>query len=209
MQNKHFSFWIFTLAVLISLVVPVLIRDGMFMDGLLYTCVAKNLSQGIGTFWHPHYSPFTHNLFDQQPPLGFGIQAIFFKLFGTSIYVEKFYSFLTLCLGAFLIAKIWAYVFREETHIKRAAWMPILFWIIIPVCFWSYSNNILECTMAVFDLLAIYFILKFLQRNHFFLLILSGIVIFLASLTKGFQGLFPLAALFFHWSFIENFLSEK
>src|SRR3974390_1549393 len=105
MRNKQFPFWVFTISVLIALVVPVLIKDGMFMDGMLYTCVAKNLSQGIGSFWLPRFSETLHPLFDQQPPLGFGIMAVFFKLFGTSIYVERFYSFVTLCLGAFLIAE--------------------------------------------------------------------------------------------------------
>jgi len=199
MQNKHFPFWIFTAAVLIALVVPVLIQDGMFMDGLLYACVAKNLSQGIGTFWHPHYSPTMHSLFDQQPPLGFGTEAIFFKLFGTSIYVERLYSFLTLCLGAFFIVKIWRLIFREEKSMQNIAWLPVLFWIIIPVCFWSYSNNMLECTMVIFDLLTIFFILKFFEKNFFLHHALAGVFIFLASLTKGFQGLFPLAAIFFYW----------
>lgn len=205
MQNKNFPFWIFTIAVMIGLVVPVLIQDGMFMDGMLYACVGKNLSQGIGTFWHPHYSPFTHNLFDQQPPLSFGIQAVFFNLFGTSIYVERFYSFLTLCTAAFLITKIWKQFFKEEVSVKNISWLPVLFWIIIPVCFWSYSNNMLECTMVVFDLLAVYFLLKFFENKFFLHLVLAGVFIFFASLTKGFQGLFPLAVIFFYWIVYRNF----
>lgn len=204
MQNKNLSFWILTIAVLVFLVVPVLIRDGMFMDGLLYACVAKNLSQGIGTFWYAHYSPTAHALFDQQPPLGFGIQAIFFKLFGTSIYVERFYSFFTLCMGVLLISKIWKQVFREEKSMRDIAWLPVLFWIIIPVCFWAYSNNMLECTMVIFDLLAVFFFLKFFERNFFIHLLLAGFFIFCASLTKGFQGLFPLAAIFFYWIVYRN-----
>ena len=209
MQNKHFPFWIFTAAVLISLVVPVLIQDGMFMDGMLYVCVAKNLSEGIGTFWHPHFSPQHLVFFDQQPPLGFGIQAIFFNLFGTSIYVERFYSFLTLCLGAFLITRVWQQIFAQETEIKSISWMPVLLWIIVPVCFWSYSNNLLECTMVIFDLLAIYCILKFFEKSFSLYLALAGVFIFLASLTKGFQGLFPLAAIFFYWLVFRKFSFVK
>ncbi|HEY4798385.1 MAG TPA: glycosyltransferase family 39 protein, partial [Bacteroidia bacterium] len=199
MRNKQFPFWVFTISVLIALVVPVLIEDGMFMDGMLYTCVAKNLSQGIGSFWLPRFSETLHPLFDQQPPLGFGIMAVFFKLFGTSIYVERFYSFVTLCLGAFLIAEIWKIFFKGNVEIKKIAWLPVLFWIIIPVCFWSYANNMLECSMVIFDLLAILFVLKFFENKFVIHLLLAGVFIFLASLTKGFQGLFPLAAVFFHW----------
>jgi len=199
MQNKHFPFWVLTASILIVLVVPVLIQDGMFMDGMLYTCVAKNLSEGHGSFWFPHFSKNMLDFFDQQPPLGFGIQAVFFKLFGASIYVERFYSFLTLCLGAFLISKLWKILFAEQSEIKNISWFPVLLWIIIPVCFWSYSNNMLECTMVVFDLLAVIFIFRFFEQRYILHLVIAGIFIFLASLTKGFQGLFPLAAIFFHW----------
>ena len=33
------------------LVLPVLIMDGMFMDGVLYACVSKNLANGFGSMW--------------------------------------------------------------------------------------------------------------------------------------------------------------
>ncbi len=199
MQSSHFPFRVFTAAVLVVLVVPTLIMDGMFMDGLLYTCVAKNLSEGLGTFWKPHYSATYLSFFDQQPPLGFAIQSIAFKIFGTSIYTARIYSFLTLCAGAFLITKIWSILFKNEEGVRKTSWLPVLLWIIIPVCSWAYSNNMLECTMVVFDLLAVLFLIKFTEKNFLPHLLLAGIFIFLASLTKGFQGLFPLAALFFHW----------
>lgn len=209
MKNRQLPFWIVTASVLIGLVVPVLIKDGMFMDGLLYACISKNLSEGIGSFWFPHLSKTLYSFFDQQPPLGFGIQSLFFKMFGDSIYVERFYSFSTALITSVLIIVLWRMIFRNENEIKKLSWLPVLFWITIPVCFWSYSNNVLENTMGIFDLLALILIIRFFQNQSPMFLILSGILIFLASLTKGFQGMFPLAGIFFGWLVYRNISFSK
>ena len=82
MNYKHLPFWIATLALFIGLIVSVLIQDGMFMDGMLYTNVAKNLGNGIGTFWNPISSETWmadgRATFHEHPPLVFGIQSVFF-----------------------------------------------------------------------------------------------------------------------------------
>src|SRR5690349_12292063 len=184
-MKKQFPFWILAASVLIALILPTLLQDGMFMDGLLYACVSKNLADGLGSFWFPHYSKTLHPFFDQQPPLGFGIQAVFFKLFGDSIYVERGYCFLTALVNASLIAVLWRIVFKNEHEIRQVSWLPVFLWITIPVCFWAYSNGVMENTMSIFDLLAVIFIVRFFQIKSPGLIILSGICIFLASLTKG------------------------
>ena len=38
---------------LLLLIVGPILRDGMFIDGLVYTNIAKNLYYGIGDLWHP------------------------------------------------------------------------------------------------------------------------------------------------------------
>ncbi|TAL59056.1 MAG: hypothetical protein EPN85_10105 [Bacteroidetes bacterium] len=199
-MQKQFPFFVFTTAILVALILPTLLQDGMFMDGLLYASVSKNLADGISSFWFPHFSKTLHPFFDQQPPLGFGIQALFFKMFGGSMYVERGYSFLTALINAALIAVLWGMIFKNEREIKKLSWLPVLFWITIPVCFWAYSNNVLENTLSVFDLLAVIFIVRFFQTSSFLLIILSGIFIFLASLTKGIQGMFPLIAFLGGWA---------
>lgn len=197
MQNKHFPFWLLTSTIFCALILPVLLKDGMFMDGLLYASISKNLSEGIGSFWLPHFSKTLYPFFEQQPPLGFGIQSVFFTLLGQTIFVERFYSFLTALITAYLIILLWRQTFNNNE--KNSSWLPVLIWITIPVCFWAYSNNVLENTMGVFDLVAIIFSCKFIQRKNILHLLLSGIFIFLASLTKGLQGMFPLIVLFFGW----------
>lgn len=205
MQSKNFLFWVLTVSVLCALVLPVVLKDGMFMDGLLYACTSKNLADGIGSFWFPHFSKMHLPFFNQQPPLGFEIQSLFFKVLGASIYTERIYSFLACIITACIINVVWRIIFPQEKEIKQMGWLPVFFWITIPVCFWSYANNILENTMTVFDLFAVIFILKFfLQKQNLLFILIAGIFVFLASLTKGIQGVFPIAAIFFGWVAYRN-----
>jgi hypothetical protein len=55
-SKKQLPFWLITIAILIGLPGYTLIQDGMFMDAMLYTSVAHNEAQGIGTFWFPQFS---------------------------------------------------------------------------------------------------------------------------------------------------------
>lgn len=202
--NRQTPFWLIAFSVLIVLTLPTLIQDGMFMDAMLYTSVSHNLSMGIGTFWFPQFS--VHNVaglssFHEQPPLVFGIQAIFYKLFGGSMYVERFYTFLTMCITAMLTIFLWKEIFRNQTDYKKLGWLPLIFWITIPVCFWSYSNNMHENTMGIFTLCSVILTYKAFRSEKFqiILLGLSGISIFLASLSKGVPGLFPITIPFLYW----------
>lgn len=202
-DSTQFPFWNFTLTLLFILTLPYLLQDGMFTDGVLYTAVSKNLANGLGSLWFPHFSdtmflPFFH----QQPPLTFGIQALFFKLFGNSIYCERFYSFFTLFVSAFLIHRIWRKVYEEEKEVRQISWLPVLLWIIIPVCYWAYSNNVEENTMGIFTLFSTLCMYKgLLQKNanSFFYLAAGSLLALMASLCKGFPGLFPVIIPFLHW----------
>jgi 4-amino-4-deoxy-L-arabinose transferase-like glycosyltransferase len=204
LNNKHFPFWLIAVGILIGLTVPTLIQDGMFMDAMLYTSVSHNMSMGIGSFWFPEFS--VHNIagmasFHEQPPLVFGIQSLFFRLLGDSMYVERFYVFLTTCITAFLIVLLWKEIFRNNDSLIKMGWLPVLLWITIPVCFWSYSNNMHENTMGVFTLCAVLFSYKAFQtkKHSVLLIVLSGLFIFLASFSKGIPGFFPITIPFLYW----------
>jgi len=203
-HNKYFPFWLITCSVLIGLTLPVLIQDGMFMDAMLYTSVSHNLSMGIGTFWFPQFS--YHNIaglssFHEQPPLIFGIQALFFKVFGDSMYVERFYTFLSMVITAVLINLLWKEIFKNDEKLKKSGWLALVLWITIPVCFWSYTNNMHENTMGIFTLCSVFLIFKNFQSSRYNILfcILSGIFIFLATMSKGIPGFFPIAVPFLYW----------
>jgi hypothetical protein len=90
---NNLPFWLITIGVIVLCTLPALVKDGMFMDAMLYTSVAHNLSQGIGTFWFPQFS--YDNMagltsFHEQPPLGFGIQACFFKYWVTECIQKEY-----------------------------------------------------------------------------------------------------------------------
>lgn len=209
-NQRNLPFWLFTCAIFIVLIIPVLLKDGMFMDGLQYACISNNLANGLGTFWAPFLSAIWwksgSNLFLEHPPLVYGIQSVFFRIFGDGIYTERMYSLLTAVISAYLIAHIWRLFFRQNESLKALAWLPVLFWICIPVCFWSYQNNMLENTVSVFTLTAVYFCIKaiIIQRTQFVFAILSGVFVFFASFSKGVVGLFPIAVFGLSWFLLQR-----
>lgn len=196
--------WVFTAGIFILLVCPQLLQDGMFMDGQQYAIVAKNLAHGLGSFWFPFLSETWMKAgsisFMEHPPLVYGIQALYFKVFGDSMYTERIYSLSTAIFSAYIIVLIWRTVYSEKP-MKEFSWFPVLLWILIPVNFWSYQNNMQENTMGVFTLLAVYFLLRALihDRKVALLLTLGAIAIFLASFSKGPPGLFPLGTVAIFW----------
>ena len=177
---------------------PTLWSGGMFMDGLYYAAIAKNLANGLGSFWYLHHTEFSHPIFHEHPPLAIGLQSIFFIFFGDSIYIERFYSLFTFILTGIIIHLIWKEIIEEK--IKNISWLPILFWTIIPLNSWACSNNMLENTMNIFVSLSIFFSIKSLHKNKLQNTFLAGTSISLAFLSKGFTGLFPLSI--FLWYFI-------
>jgi 4-amino-4-deoxy-L-arabinose transferase-like glycosyltransferase len=198
LNSKQFPFWNITLTILFVLTLTTLVQDGMFSDGVLYASVSKNLAHGKGSFWYPYFNETMFPFFHQQPPLTFGIQSLFFKIFGDSIYVERFYSLLTLCISVFLIHRLWLVVHKEE--LQEVSFLPVLFWIIIPISYWAYSNNVEENTMGIFTLWSTIYLYKGMNREKPALayLVAGSLLAVIASLCKGFPGLFPIAVPFFY-----------
>lgn len=171
------------------------------MDGMLYISVSKNLADGLGTFWEPHFSPTYMPIFREQPPLYFGLLALFYKIFGTGMYVERLFCFVCFTITLIYIHKIWKVLFYDNKQLSKNSWLPILFFTTIPICFWAYSNHIEETVMTVFVTMSVYFLSKalFIKENVIFYIVLAGVCVFLSSLTKGVQGLFPITAVFSYW----------
>ena len=69
-----------------------LLRLGIHGDGVEYASVARNMADGVGTFWKPYLDDTIHPVFHEHPPLVFWIQSHFFKLFGDGPYLEAFYG---------------------------------------------------------------------------------------------------------------------
>jgi hypothetical protein len=177
-----------------------LFQDGMFMDGTQYAAVARNLARGVGTFWFPVLAKNSVgglDTFMEHPPLVFFLQSLFFKVFGLhSIYPERIYCLTTLLLTAFFINLLWRKAQLAKPELKALGWLPILLWIIMPVVFWAYSNNIQENTMGLFTTAAVFFLWN-AAESHTPLktpwLYIAVICIVDAFFSKGVPGLFPLA----------------
>lgn len=210
-MNKQLPFRIFVSAIFIALHVPMLIQDGMFLDGVVYAAVSNNLALGMGSFWDLTFSETFMKDYTEQLPLFFGIQALFFKILGSSIYSERIFGFITACISAYFIIKIWRITQKDDQRNQELEWLPILLWITIPVCFWTYANNVQETLMSVFATAAVYYILKGLieGKKIILYLFLGGLFIFCCSFCKGFQGLFPLVTVAFYWLFTRRITLKK
>ena len=187
-RSNNTPFWLFLIGLFLILVSKSLLTEGMFFDGVTYASISRNMAEGQGTFWNPHYTQTLYPEFRQHPPLALGMEALAFKVLGDHWWVEKAYSVLTFLLSGLFIALIW----KRTTNNIRWAWLPLLFWLTMPLVTWSATNNLLENTMSVFVLLSVYLMIVSYQRNHKFWLFLSAVALLLAFLSTGFTGLFPL-----------------
>ena len=194
--------WIFTSVVFSAVLLPILIQKGMFLDGVTYATISKNLANGYGSFWIPQYTQTHFSQFHEHPPLVFGLQSLFFKLLGDGFLTERIFTLFTAILTAIGIVANWN-LFNSTNKIY--SWVPVLFWIATPLIFWSYQSNMLENTLAFCCLFSVYFIAKGSLKNNFIYLSIGSLFIFLALLTKGPVGLFPLATIGILWITLKPF----
>lgn len=191
---------LFALGVFLAFLLPSLSQDGMFMDGELYAAVAHNEAHGFGTFWEPRFSQVGLaglTTFHEHPPLVFGMQAAWFKVFGSAFWVERSYALLMALLTAGLLVLLWRQLVPEGPA-ARLGWWPVLLWIIVPTVHWCFHNNMHENTMGVFTTAAVLCgLLAF--RGSWWWVAAAAILVFLASMAKGLPGLFPLAAPALFW----------
>jgi 4-amino-4-deoxy-L-arabinose transferase-like glycosyltransferase len=186
MRNNQ-PFILFTIAFFIIAISPFLLAEGMFMDGMYYAAISHNLADGIGSFWQPQLE--ATQSFYEHPPLAFGLQALFFRLFGNNIYIDRLYSITTFLVTGLLLLLIW------KTFEKKAitAWLPLLLLLCFSLVLWAIPNNMLENTMSIFVMASLLFYLLYKKRKQWWWLVLSGVMLCLAFFTKGPTGLFPLA----------------
>ncbi len=202
MKKQYTAFYLFIASVFLFIVAPNLLSDGMFMDGLLYAAISNNIANGIGDTWNLVISQTFYPEFHEHPPLAFAIQSVFFYIFGDNLLVERFYSLSTFLLMAYIIVLLWKEITEKIYH--KLAWLPLLFWVLIPLVTWSATNNMLENTMMIFVNLSILFGIKSFNKKRVLFLLLAGFMLFLAVLTKGVVALFPLALIFWMFVFQQN-----
>jgi len=207
MKSKQLHFFLFTIALFLAIISPKLFSDGMFVDGVVYSAIAKNLSNNIGSFWSLEYTKTLYPTFHEHPPLAFWLQSLFFRVLGDSIFTERIYSILSYVISGFILVKLWNEFSLNEY--KSISWFPLLLWLLVPVVGWSLTNNILENTMGIFVLLSLLFMARSIKKQRFLFLFLAGFSLFLAFLTKGFVALFPLSFLFWLTIFSKDYKFKR
>jgi len=195
--NKGTIFYIAVAGIFLIIISPSFLSEGMFMDGQMYATMSRNLANGMGTFWQPHFSEIIFPSFINHPPLAIGLESIFFRVLGDGRIVEKLYSVFAIMVIAVLIVAIWKSLGKKFS----SGWLPLLFWIAIPSVTWAAVNNMLENTMGIFICLSVLFYIRSLSSKRFIFLLLSGSMLSLGFLTKGFVTFFPLSFPFFFWLF--------
>jgi len=161
----------------------------MFMDGLYYTTIARNLAVGDGSVWDLKFTNTVFTHFHEHPPLAMWLESLCFKVFGTSWFIDKMYTVSTYVFSGFVIHKIWRVCYPSS----GLSWATLLFWLFTPVVFWAVNNNMLENTLTIFLLSSIFFSLRTVLTGKPYYPLLAGLFIALGFLTKGFVALFPLS----------------
>jgi len=193
--DKNRSLGIIVSSIFLGVVAPNLFSDGMFNDGLTYAAISRNMSEGLGSFWNPHFTYGLLSGFHEHPPLALGLQSLCFKLFGDSIYIERIYSLFTFFLVGLIIVHLW----KHFTKSYKNSWLPLLLWTTVSTVSWACTNNMLENTMTVFVSLSVLLLLKSKEKNGYLLLFLSGLALSFAFLSKGFTALFVWSMPLFAW----------
>jgi len=187
---------LFALALYFLLLGYKLMRLGLHADGVEYGSVARNLADGLGTFWKPYHDDLIHPVFHEHPPLVFWMQSFFFKLFGDGPYLESFYGFFA-GLGILgCTAWFWRRVRRDFALPSLGSWWPILLLVSLPLFTYTLQINRLVNTYAILAVLAAYAAYRSVIGNKCTLVLfslLSGILIYLGFIAKGPVAFFAFA----------------
>lgn len=189
---------------LITLIGPIL-RNGMFIDGLVYTNLAKNMAAGNGSLWQPILD-VGGPVFYEHPALLPFLQSGFFSLFGDGIHTEDVYNFSILSLTLLLVFKLWqSLVPKQDTELF---FFPLLLFALSQEVQLRYANTMLECGMTLFLLATTYAFVRLKDHSVLIALIATGAGTLLATLCKGPVGLFTLAMPFLYYLLVEKRFSS-
>lgn len=209
MNNPTRAAWFFTLAFIAAMLLPRLVTQGLFADGLLYSSIARNLAEGRGSWWSPFFSsgywidgmPATYF---ENPPAFFWFESLFFRLLGDHWWVEKLVSLVVTVANGCLLVAIWRAAADLFSLPKNMAWLPLLGWYFIPRVIWGNPNNLMDPFQLIFCLVGLLFFLKNLKNPGLLFLRLSGLALFGGILAKGPVVLYLLAMPGLFWLFFSE-----
>lgn len=175
---------------------PNMFAKGMFMDGVYNALMAHNLVTGLTTLWTPETIYYTKPAYWDNPQLATWFLSGWYKVLGDYYFVERLYSFSCGLVQLILIGLMWKTVYSNQSAKRTYYTTPIIVFLISPLTIWCYTNNMLENTMALFTTASIIVYLHYwqTQKHRVLYALVGGGGIFLACITKGPVGLFPLTA---------------
>jgi 4-amino-4-deoxy-L-arabinose transferase-like glycosyltransferase len=179
----------------------------MYNDGVWYAVLSRNIARGTGEFWKPFLTETMYPEFYEHPPLGFGIQSLFFSVLGEGNSTERIYSVFIFVLAA--AGACWLYGLLTDTLPLKKLWaLPLVYWILNEVVYVFYPANVLEGLLSLLALGSVIALVGTLRQENrsrrIGLNILAGALLLGAFLTKGPVGLFPLAAPTLYYFFVDR-----
>jgi 4-amino-4-deoxy-L-arabinose transferase-like glycosyltransferase len=189
-----------TLLLAAFLLLPSMASVGMFLDGVIYAAISRNLAAGLGSAWAPHFSQGLFDVFREHPPLVFWLQSLFFRALGDSYLTERAYDLAVLTATVLLLRTLWRQAVRAGDRPGLAGywWLALLCWVLVPKWSWAYRSNVLENTMALWCLAAVVAVLAALDARSTGRAVgfaaLAGAATLAGFLSKGLPALFVLPA---------------
>jgi 4-amino-4-deoxy-L-arabinose transferase-like glycosyltransferase len=169
-----------------------MVQRGMFLDGMFYASVARNLAAGQGSFWEPSFSKTVYLQYFEHPPLGLTIESAAFRILGDTFATERIYALVMLALAAWVMTRLWRSLLPAEYD-----WLPLCLWVLPAVVTWGVVNSMLENTMVVATTASVWATVSAARaataRAAVGWALAAGLLIDAAVLIKGPVGLFPLA----------------
>jgi len=204
-NHKYGIWWAILSIAILMFYLSELVESSMYIDGVWYAVISRNMSQGIGSFWFPRFSETFFSDFHEHPPLMFGIQSWYFSIFGDSWWTERIYSLTQYAAIAGLIVFYWKRAFRLCPELSKLWFIPLLLWQVNLANYYYLSANLLESPLIIFNLITVLFLWKVGEGQKVLLnLLAAGFFLFLSFLTKGFVGFFPLAFLAIYYLVFRN-----
>lgn len=178
-----------------------LLRLGVHGDGVEYASVARNLAEGVGTFWKPYLDDYLHPVFHEHPPLVFWIQSHFFRIFGNGPYLEALYGFSLGFLVLLATGIFWQQVRRDFNRPGLGSWWPLLLLVPMPIFTYILQINRLANTWMLIAIVAVYlsYLSAVKSKTGLLFSILAGGLIYLGFIAKGPVAFFVFAVPLLAW----------
>ena len=169
---------------------------GKHADGVEYAIVARNMADGLGTFWKPYLDDTLHPVFHEHPPLVFWIQSQFFKLFGDGPYFEAFYGLFAGLIMLGCMAWFWQRVRQDFQLSPLGNWWPMLLIVPLPIFTYMMQTNRIVNTYVILAILPTYAAYRSVVgcKHTILYSLMSGVLIYLGFIAKGPVAFFTFAA---------------